>query len=183
MHSSILNQVNRRQNRQLSAFRQHNNNNIYKSTNNKDNNNPTVNLTNPTFQHKPIKKSIKLIHWNCNHISNKIAFITNLIDKYNPDIISLNEIKCNKITANHYLNFENYTSVHKIRNEYGGGVCLLVKNNIKFDILDLNTKDEIVGCKLRLENNHYLNIYSWYNPSGSQLNQETLNSISKNNFI
>ena len=45
-------------------------------------------------------KYIKIIHWNCNSINNKIEEFKDFIIKFNPEIVLLNETKINDLMAN-----------------------------------------------------------------------------------
>ena len=56
-------------------------------------NNPEKNKT------QTIKK-LKVLHWNCNAITNKYELLKLFIINNNIDIISLNEIKCKTVQAN-----------------------------------------------------------------------------------
>ena len=81
-------------------------------------------------------KKTKIVHWNCNSVSNKIEEFKMFCEKYKPDIISLNETKITDEKANYILQIDNYTTIHKARNSTtkngAGGVALIVKNNVKF---------------------------------------------------
>ena len=62
------------------------------------------------------KNKLKIIHWNPNSIHNKTIELKNfIIDNLKPDIISLNETKLSTFRANMILNFNNYNTIHKAR--------------------------------------------------------------------
>jgi hypothetical protein len=144
------------------------------------NNSNTISLSNKIAKHN----NLKILHWNCNHLKNKIEFIENLIEKYDPDVISLNEIKCNEIMKNVYLNFNNMTSYTKLRNEKGGGVALLVKSNIEQEEIKLTLPNEIIGVKLKINNKFETNIFTLYNPPNNLIKKDLFDIISKHkNFI
>lgn len=69
------------------------------------------------------KQNLSVIHWNCNGLASKTKQLEQFIYTQRPDIISLNELKCNEFTANLHLNKTGYYYVFKIReNNKGGGV-------------------------------------------------------------
>jgi exodeoxyribonuclease-3 len=135
-------------------------------------------------------KNIKIVHWNCNSINNKIEEFKLFLLKYKPDIISLNETKINEITANYLLNsIQNYTFIHKHRNNNkngGGGVALIINKNIKFVELDIfdHLNLETVAIKIKIQKLEMM-IVSYYNPPSSSLAKEIFEiaSQSKINFI
>ena len=55
-------------------------------------------------------EGIKVVHWNCNSIKNKINEFLVFIQLHKPDIVSLNEIKCCETWANETLNINGYHS-------------------------------------------------------------------------
>ena len=78
-------------------------------------------------------------HWNANSLRNKIISFNHFLSQYKPDIVSINETKCNELTANTELIFSNYITVHKGRSNGkngGGGVYLLIKKSIKFSLVN-----------------------------------------------
>ncbi|RNA18470.1 RNA-directed DNA polymerase from mobile element jockey-like [Brachionus plicatilis] len=93
---------------------------------------------------------LKIVHWNCNSLSNKKELLELLINKYQPDIVMLNEIKLDKQKANSLLNIRDYLSIHKFRISRGGGVAILIKNNVEFnELVELDSLNfEIIGIKV-----------------------------------
>jgi exonuclease III len=58
------------------------------------------------------------------------------VNKFKPDIISINETKCDDETAENNLQIENYYLIHKarsIKSNGAGGVALLIKKGIKYE--------------------------------------------------
>jgi hypothetical protein len=52
-------------------------------------------------KNKDLNNSFKIIHWNANSIYNKLLeFKQFIIDKYNPDLISISETKLSEFRAN-----------------------------------------------------------------------------------
>ncbi len=53
------------------------------SNSNNEQNFPVNNSNTISFSNKDAKhNNLKILHWNCNHLKNKIEYIENLIDKY-----------------------------------------------------------------------------------------------------
>ena len=68
-------------------------------------------------------------------IHNKVEEFKLFCKTLNPCIISLNETKMSEFRADYMIDIENYTSVHKTRHydkNGGGGVALIISNNVKF---------------------------------------------------
>jgi exonuclease III len=90
------------------------------------NNNPNINNT---------QNSIKILHWNCNSIHNKIEKLGEEIKNKRLDIILLNEIKQNKESCNYTFNKmkDKLNTIFKVRSENsGGGVAIMIKNTLKY---------------------------------------------------
>lgn len=105
------------------------------------------------------------------------------VDK--PDFLSLNEIKCCEHWANEKLRIRGYNYVYKCRNNHGGGVALLVKEDIIFNEINLEIfPDEIVCIKTMFDKSPF-HIISYYNPPNKKLNHEIFNYICMNfrNYI
>ncbi|RNA02056.1 RNA-directed DNA polymerase from mobile element jockey-like [Brachionus plicatilis] len=92
-----------------------------------------------------------------------------------PDIVLLNEIKVNEEECNYYLRFEGYSVVSKVRNSFGGGVAILIKDNIQFnqDFSYEKFNKELVCKNIKL-NNKNISIFTLYNPPYSSKNKNYL---------
>ena len=79
---------------------------------------------------------LKIIHWKANSINNKqIKFKKLILESLKPDIVSLNETKLSTFRANMSLNYENYNTIHRSRDENrngGGGVAILINKKISY---------------------------------------------------
>ena len=91
------------------------------------------------------------------------------------DIILLNEIKCNEYQANDLLNISGYNCEYKIRNENGGGVAILIKSQIKYEVIENNWETEAIGIIIEL-NNSKLAIFSYYNRPSKKFDKNVLDS-------
>ena len=84
------------------------------------------------------------------------------------------------------LHVEGYDVIFKCRDEFGGGVALLINKNLKNSeiFLDNTNATEIVGAKIELTD-HVYNVFSYYNSPSSILNIELLSNICRiyENFV
>ena len=126
--------------------------------------------------------NLTVLHWNCNGLKSKIDELETYLLSKRPDIVSLNELKCNNNEAIYNLNMLHYNSIYKIRNNnQGGGVALLINKKLKYEELDLDETQEIVGIKLKTnKNKNDINIFSYYNAPDIILNKDLFDNIEKN---
>ncbi len=141
---------------------------------------PEGNKTQNSHQSK-----INIIHWNCNFLKNKLPDILNYIEIESPDVICLNEIKCESSEeVNHLLrSLKEYSNISRVRTKSGGGVLILYKN--KLQTMEIDTKkidDEIVGINIKNKSSE-LNIFAIYNPPMSSQNKKKLNTELIKNLI
>jgi len=78
---------------------------------------------------------IKLLQLNINGVKNKLTDLKTMIVENQPHIITLNETK---LVPNESISLVGYTTIKNNRltnniHSHGGGVMILVKNDIKFD--------------------------------------------------
>ena len=96
---------------------------------------------------------LKIVNWNCFKMTEARIFEFKLfLAEFEPDIVSLQEIKLDEEEGNLKLRFDFYSiyySPRKINSSCGGGVGLLIKNTIQYvEIEGLNNELEIVGIKI-----------------------------------
>lgn len=122
-----------------------------------------------------VKSSLSITQWNCNHIISKLQLFKNFLSLHSPDIVLLNEIKTSIEESNYYLNFTNYAVVSKVRNAFGGGVAILIKNNITFnqDFSYEKYNRELICINIKL-NDKTVSIFSLYNPPYNNKNNNYL---------
>ena len=78
--------------------------------------------------------TLKLAHVNIRSCRNKEVELSLFLKENDTDILSLNETW---LKSNFKLDIPNYTITRKVRpRRQGGGVAILVRNDIKFDITD-----------------------------------------------
>ena len=136
---------------------------------------------NSTIQLQQLSSSSKLtkiLHWNCNSITNKLDEFKSFLSQNKPDIVSLNEIKCDSYDK---LNIHDYNVIFKCRSNKGGSVALLINDRIKFveSNIDKEFEEEVVGftCKI---NNTTISFFSYYNPPSREINVNIFNFIQNN---
>ena len=161
--------------------------------NNNNNCNSTVDnfLTNTQMHESNLiqDSQFKIIHWNCNSVKNKASELKQFLIINKPDLLSLNEIKCDKYWANVTLNIENYNLVYKCRNNKGGGVAFLIKKCHVFAEIDLNclssnNETEVIGINIIFKKIAH-NFFTYYNPPIAKLNYELFVYLQQNfnNYI
>ena len=104
----------------------------------------------------------------------------NYLHTKKPDIVFLNEIKVGTHSCGFFMDFLGYDCEVKPRNQYGGGVAVLVRHGLKY-IRD-NTFDkfelELVAIKLNLFGTD-LSIVTLYNPPSSNLSTDFFDELLK----
>ena len=121
---------------------------------------------------------------NCNIIQSldKRSELSALIDLHNPHIMLGQESKIGPVHQSSEIFPQNYISFRKDRKVGGGGVFVLVKddiNSLECTFEDLTDNDcEIVWAQIRLPGSKLLNIASIYRPPNSSL--QTMNKINQN---
>jgi exonuclease III len=179
-------------------------NNICFNFNNNKNNNSQKNLSNLiTFNElnntqlgsndltrcNKMLENLKITHWNCNSVRNKITDITEYLQNENVDILCLNEVRIqNEIFLNHLLADLKYTYTAKIRKKNsGGGVAILVKDGIEYEELKLENfeEEEVICIKIRIDNKMSLHIISYYKAPDDKINESLFKYVDKNfkNYI
>lgn len=133
------------------------------------------------------KQNLKIIHWNCHKLTEqRCCENRDFLHKFNPDVLSLQEIKLSLEKANYMLRFDGYSTYLKVRpfnSDKGGGVAVLVKEKIPHSkIITPDSDLEIIGLQLEFKKLK-LNFYSLYNPPSKIIPIEFLRNINNNHFI
>ena len=121
---------------------------------------------------------LKLAHINIRSCRNKVAEISLFLKENDIDILTLNETW---LKSNFKLDIPNYSITHNDRpRRRGRGVAILVRNDIKFDIIDtcstINTDNEAITILLK-DSQDPISITTIYIPPGSNINTTLLNNI------
>ena len=83
-----------------------------------------------------LNNKLNIIHFNSNGIKNKETILKIFIEQQRPQILSLNEIRCDEPTANNALRFYKYSTYYKrrinknVKKIRGGGAVLLIDESI-----------------------------------------------------
>ena len=112
-----------------------NSNNInVNSTQNSNSNYPykcqniTVSVNKQTSSsNKKNERDLKILVWNANGLQYKIRELKLLLSDQCPDVVAICEIKMSETSANLLYDINGYFPFHKIRDENGGGVALLIR--------------------------------------------------------
>jgi exonuclease III len=112
--------------------------------------------------------NLKIMQWNCNGIRNKLENLKLYIKKEKPDIILLNETKCDKEIGNFFLELSGYDTFHnprKINANSGGGVAILAKKALNSqEISEFSEFDEEICCINIGTHLFPLHFLTYYNP-------------------
>jgi exonuclease III len=113
-------------------------------------------------------KKLKCLHWNANGIVGRTEEIGNLIQEFDPDIVSISETKTNETTENYIFIWASYGYLPMVRSRpgesEGGGSAILFKDKLRAKpiVLDEKFSDlEIVGGEINLGAS-VLSVFSWY---------------------
>lgn len=109
---------------------------------------------------------INCIHWNCNSLKSKLFELEIFMKKFDVSIASINETKLN---PNQTLKLNSYEIISKSRNSRGGGVAIIIRNNINYEINNIfdNLNLEIIALDIFINSNKKITFISWYLPPNS----------------
>lgn len=112
-------------------------------------------------------EKFNLLHWNCNSIKHKYVELSHALNNYNIQICSLNETK---LSSKSLFKIHNYKIYRNDRDSRGGGVAIILRNNIKHSQLAIPPLKslEAVGVTVYFKN-YSLNIISVYKPPSLKL--------------
>lgn len=83
------------------------------------------------------KNNLKIVTWNANSIKSKLHEFQSFLYANDYDIVGICETKTDE---NFKLKISGYKSYLKSRNNRGGGVAILVKQNIDHSPIDIKLK-------------------------------------------
>src|SRR3978361_2401541 len=113
---------------------------------------PCLNTNNETIP-------LKIIQWNICSVRNKIDHLKLLINKYNPDLILLNETWLQPV---HSFRIKGFTILRSYRNDGYGGIATLIKNEIYFQKIQINTNYHPAHFQflaIKIQNLTLVNVY------------------------
>jgi exonuclease III len=81
-----------------------------------------------------ISHNVRIITWNANSVTNKKADLALFLNVNNIDIAAIGETK---LSPKSRFSIPGYTTYRADRNQFGGGVMILIKHNLRHDQFDL----------------------------------------------
>lgn len=121
---------------------------------------------------------LKIAHLNCRSLPNKFTQIFDFINKEGVDVLSLNETY---LTSKHTN--QNFINNHRIircdrTHSKGGGVAIIIKNNLKFKILQRSSTEnhDFVAIEI-FDNSHKITFISIYTHPNSNTNFDFLANL------
>jgi exonuclease III len=122
-----------------------------------------------------------IFHWNCFSFKNKIQNFLFFLETFSPDIVMLNETKLSETEMRKLLDNRNYKLLTKERaNTKGGGVAMVIKNNIKTEQISLGDQlenTEYIALELEWKNNTKLCLVAYYNPPDVVLRRDLFDLV------
>jgi hypothetical protein len=106
---------------------------------------------------------------NCRSICNKLDKFRTVLETYTPDVAVAVETWLDDEYTTNEISMNGYTLFRKDRNKHGGGVMIVVKDELKSKFLWNDEKAEMVCINLRLKHNN-LKIIGVYRPPNDQNN-------------
>ena len=112
---------------------------------------------------------LKIVQWNCFKMTQaRLHEFRLFLEQFQPDIVSVQEIKMNREQANLFLRFDGYKVYYKPRStgdpECGGGTAVVVKETVDHSQITNPDKDpDHVGIKVETAD-YCFNFISLYSP-------------------
>jgi len=125
---------------------------------------------------------LKIVQWNCFKMTaDRLVELKLFLEEFDPDIVSIQELKLNQEQAHLYLSFDGYTVHYKPRKNnptYGGGVVVIVRDSIANSVIvGLDDSKENVGIRVETKDICF-NLVSLYSPAKT-LNFEAIKKYSE----
>lgn len=122
---------------------------------------------------------MKIVTWNINSINMRLPLLCEYINVHNPDIILLQELKCENIKFPEEVlsefNYNHYVLGQKTYN----GVAILSKfiaDEVRFTFPDNPCSNQSRFIEISFANNDkYMSVISLYAPNGSEVGSESFN--------
>lgn len=126
------------------------------------------------------ESNLRIVTWNANSIKAKLKEFKHFLYVNNYDVAGICETKTD---VKYKLKIPGYKVYLRSRNNRGGGVAILVKQNIEHDYFELKLKNiEFVGVKIFSQRSNLI-IGQVYKPPNKPLCNEDLNLIFCSNNI
>lgn len=124
-----------------------------------------------------IQNDIRILQWNCRSISNKIGALCKLIHIHKIDVVLLQETF---LSDKKIIKINDFDIIRADRNSQGGGVAIAIKNiwrYKKLNIISNSDEIEVIGCKLKVNDNTNIDLVSLYINHNININMTNLDII------
>lgn len=123
--------------------------------------------------HQTNCKSINVVQWNSNSITNKLSELTDFIREFRIDIVLVCETK---LRTNNFCNIKGFACYRKDRpnNPASGGVAIFIKKNIPHNFVPLTT-ESLEAVAIKIPGN--ILVASCYNSPSTNINTKDLDHI------
>ena len=126
----------------------------------------------------PDKKHVRILTVNCQRLSNKKAELELAINYIKPDVICGTESWLNGNIRSSEVFPDNYSVYRKDRSKLGGGVFILVKDNlISTEETNLKAECESIWARIKLQTSKDLIIGTFYMPHRNEHDLKELDKI------
>ena len=126
----------------------------------------------------PEKKHLRILSVNCQRISNKKAELETAITYIKPDIICGTESWLNGNISSSEVFPTNYSVYRKDRSRLGGGVFILVRNDlVSTEEVDLKADCETIWTRIKLQKSKDLIIGTFYMPHRNEKDIKELEKV------
>src|SRR5213080_3593450 len=116
------------------------------------------------------------LQWNCRGLRAKIDEIQLLIQKFQPILFSLQEIKLSNINPINFSQYSHFSYIPNSNDSYPhGGVSLLIKKNIPHS--QINLKSPIQAVAATVSCHRPITVCSIYIPPHSSMNEKDLDDL------
>lgn len=110
-----------------------------------------------------------IYHWNANGILGKLTELKHFLKNNNVQIMAINETKINKSHK------RNYRIIRKDRDSHGGGIAILIRNDITHMDSPDNRLSHLELIQIQICNDIVLT--AWYNPPNQVIKPQDLDII------
>lgn len=113
-----------------------------------------------------------IIQWNCNGITNNGNEMKQLIMRFQPLVLAIQETH---LTANKQFNLKQYNVIrmdYTLANQASGGVALYIKNTLFFQQIALTTNLQAVAAQITIDPFPKVTICNIYMPQHTVVRKE-----------
>ncbi len=126
-------------------------------------------------------KGLHFVHLNIRSLLPKIDEIRCLLKNCKVGIFCLTETWLDSSVTNNEIKVDIYNVIRKDRNRQGGGVCIFIRSDINFNVLDINVEQELLFLDLLLPATKPILFGVCYRPPSQNNFYEGLEFVLNNN--